>query len=780
MFSKKNVVRTLTLTIIILTFLNIFSPLVGKNYTYKWNPSSQGNEIRLPLIEDEPDKFSIEFPCSLSRRKSDWVLDAQGGKALQIQLLPDQLVVLLENVKTNKIKKFTFEREQELNCIENLTFLNKLNSLIYTGAKKSSEIHISKSYTFPIRSWLQWNKEVPSRDVNISIETSPKVDIKNGSLKNYMNLLWLIVAILMLIVTLPKIKKFKIKFMRSEVITIFTTLFLGVVSVPKHDDGWYLLIAKSLKLDGIYSNVMFPITLPNGQIHSRLISFFATENPTIFQLRIPSLICIILIWSLFVRIIYPWLKSSHVVQLPLSIFWSIWFVYSISFLITLRPEPFIALYITLIISVALLGKKISKNSSNFLAIVIMGLALSTHQSGVTAFFAGIPLIINNLSSSYHEKQFRILGFIWGICSSLFLMFWSTSPRLLFESVRAYGKLNEIYPGSSEITSKPWEEYKRVLFLFEYDLSTGLQKYVVIQLILITVFVTYIYIFSKHRDAKNNVEIYQITLFSIIGLIFVPSKWAWYFGDFVVVYMIFVYFVFSHLLGSRKITGKYFIYIFIALPIVIGLQSGWQSNDFIVPLISNALKSSILFLNSISVIISLLVLFVLIILFYTRISTLRIFMSINLIFSTLFITPLILDAFIDKKDWTFVNQSFKGFLNESFRCGLASKSYLTPENVISVQDFAKMNEASMVILPGMYIFSPCLNFISITQGKWEMPKFISGTPIFDQQRLLVNTKIELLGCNSVDINPEWLSDNCFYSVTSGIPEMSPAIVESYIF
>ena len=87
---------------------------------------------------------------------------------------------------------------------------------------------------------------------------------------------------------------------------------------------------------------------------------------------------------------------------------------------------------------------------------------------------------------------------------------------------------------------------------------------------------------------------------------------------------------------------------------------------------------------------------------------------------------------------------------------------------------------MVISPGSYIFSPCLNFISITQGRWEMPQFISGPTIFDQQRLLINAKIELLGCNSLDINPEWLSDNCFYSVTSEIPEMSPELVESYIF
>jgi hypothetical protein len=778
MLLKKNIVRTLTLTIITLTLLNIFSPLVGNKYTYKWNPSTQGNEIRLPLIEDEPDKFSIDFPCALSRSKADWVLDAQGGKALQIQLFPDQVVVLLENIKTNKIKKFTFERDQNLNCVENLTFLNKENSLIYSTSKITGEINLSKSYTFPIKSWLQWNKEVPSKDVNVSIETSPKVEIKNGTLKNNMNLLWLVVAFLMLLVTLPKIKKFKIKLKGSEILTIFISFILGVIGVPKHDDGWYLLTAKSLKLDGIYSNVMFPITPPNGQIHSRILAFFATESPTIFQLRIPSLICVILIWSLFLRIIYPWLKSSNPIQLPLPIFWSIWFIYSTSFLITLRPEPFIALYITLIISIAMLGNKISINSSNFFVIVIMGLALATHQSGVTAFFAGIPLIVNNLSNSYFEKQFRILGLVWGICTSLFLIFWSTSPRLLFESIRAYGKLNVIYPGSSEITSKPWEEYERIFSLFKYDLSTGLQKYVIIQFILMTLFVTYLYI--SYKDNKDQIKIYQITLLSIIGLIFVPSKWAWYYGDFIVVFMIFVYFVFSNFLNSSKIIGKYFIYAFITFPIIIGLLSGWQSNDFIVPINSSVLKTFILFLNSKSFMLALFALIVLVILIHKKISTLKIFMSINLVFSVLFLTPLILDSFINRKDWTFVNQSFQGIFNENFRCGLASNSFFTSENVVSVQDFAKKNEASMVISPGPYIFSPCLNFISINQGKWEMPNFISGTPIFDQQRLLVNTKIELFSCNAIDINPKWLSDNCFYGVTSAIPEVSPKVVESYNF
>jgi hypothetical protein len=89
----KNLKVILTLIISVLTLATIFSQLEGEEFEYIWEPSKSGNKVRLPLLEPEPDFFGLEFPCNLSRLEPNWILDSQGGSALQIQLFPDKINV---------------------------------------------------------------------------------------------------------------------------------------------------------------------------------------------------------------------------------------------------------------------------------------------------------------------------------------------------------------------------------------------------------------------------------------------------------------------------------------------------------------------------------------------------------------------------------------------------------------------------------------------------------------------------------------------------------------
>lgn len=129
---SKNLRIILTLTVSVITLATIFSPLEGEEFEYIWEPSKTGNKVRLPLLETEPDFFSLEFPCDLARLNPNWIMDSQGGSALQIQLFPDKVNIVLEN-NDLKMKNFTIPRKplSGINCGEVLSFNKESRQIEY-------------------------------------------------------------------------------------------------------------------------------------------------------------------------------------------------------------------------------------------------------------------------------------------------------------------------------------------------------------------------------------------------------------------------------------------------------------------------------------------------------------------------------------------------------------------------------------------------------------------------------------------------------------------------
>ena len=86
-------------------------------------------------------------------------------------------------------------------------------------------------------------------------------------------------------ISIKKVKWKTLKVYRSETASLISVLVLGVIGVPKYDDGWYLLIATALDNDNIYTNFAYPVAPPNGFIHAQLLSYFTGETPIILLTR---------------------------------------------------------------------------------------------------------------------------------------------------------------------------------------------------------------------------------------------------------------------------------------------------------------------------------------------------------------------------------------------------------------------------------------------------------------------------------------------------------------
>jgi hypothetical protein len=768
-FSLKLIV---SLVILSLTFGVIFTPLEGKKYSYEWVPLIQGNKIRLALIEPEPDRFIFSFPCKLSRDKQNWVIDSQNGSgALQIQINSNEVLLLLENSETLELNTFSFARAPSGECSEVLFFDRSTRGVKYQSNDSFNSITLPEKFTFPIRSWLQYNPEVLSDNVKVLIETSPAISLVPGTSKSFFIIFWLLIGVLTLLPHLKSRQFPRLKTDNNEKISGLILICLGFVSIPKYDDGWYLLISKVLGLDNTYSNVMFPIVQPTGFWHAKLLSLLSGDEPIIFLLRIPSLISIFLIWILFKRAIYPWLKTNYPNEISIYAFWVIWLAYSIGFLITLRPDPLIALFLTILLSLILNFWNMSRDFTYFGLISIIGLSLSTHQSGVIVLAAGLPVLVINFIKDFKDRQFYWYGILWGLCLSLFVIFWSTSPKLILKSLNVYNKLDDIYPGDIGVISKPYEEWQRLFSIFRLDLSTSLQNFLILQLVIFALVATFFYM-KRRYSSHTEFLILTASLSSILGLIIAPSKWAWYYGDFVTVFMILVAYVFFAIKKFNVRLVFFMLYFFTSISFVFAFSKGWQSNDFDVKIRSSDLIALINKFNGNSLILGIIFVLIFLFIFNFRDFNLKFFTSLNLILIFQLISPAFIDSLIANNGWTFVRQSTIGVFDSRMRCGLAANTFLDDKKNVSIQQAIESTNGSIIISPGFFLFSPCLEFISTENGKWEMPAFVSGSPIFDQQRLLLESKLSSPFCNEIDPLPSWLSDYCFYQVSSSLKQIEP--------
>jgi hypothetical protein len=267
---------------------------------------------------------------------------------------------------------------------------------------------------------------------------------------------------------------------------------------------------------------------------------------------------------------------------------------------------------------------------------------------------------------------------------------------------------------------------------------------------------------------------------MLGLIIAPSKWAWYYGDFVTVFMILVAYVFFIIKQFKVRLGFYTLYFFTVISFVFAFSKGWQSNDFDVKIRSSDLSVLINNFNANSFILGIVFVVIFSVIFRFRDFNLKFFTSLNLILIFQLISPPFIDSIIANDGWTFVRQSTIGVFDSKLRCGLAADTFLDDQKSISVQQAIESTNSSIVISPGFFLFSPCIEFVSTENGKWEMPSYVSGSPIFDQQRLMLESKLSSPFCNEIDPQPSWLSDYCFYQVSSTVKQISPTKTSWFLF
>jgi hypothetical protein len=776
---KRNLVLTTALFLSTVAF--IFAPFQTTQHTYEWIPAKDGNSVRLSLLELNPDSFRISFPCFSTIDSKQWIFEAKGGPAFLVEADKNYFyfttgIPQSETLVLNKVPRLL----DLVDCESVVIYDSKLEALQIFQGEQSDVLELAENTQFYFSSYTQWNSEIDSKGFELEVKTKYLIDAQKGLIK----LLMLSILVFLLIVSFKNIifemfqskKKIKIKSVAFLKSSILVALIAAFFVPPMADDGLYLVEAKVLAESSILMQYQYPVVFPTGQFHALINGIFSGLNYGIFYYRIIPSIVLILIWILIDSIIKTFTYIDT--RMKLLVF-CLWILFVFSFGMTLRPEPYVVLIFLGLILVIL--KYSSKNIyiPFCYSVLASSTSLALHQSGFVVLAASVSLWIY-LILSREVFNFRYESLVKLFSLSVLIFFFHSSFILYFQRYLNFERVldwPQPFTGEFRWVYPPLYEYMRIIHL---KLASPSQ---VLLVVLIFFILTLLLIYSNtilknYRKSKlGEFLIYLAIISSPLGLILAPSKWAAHYAA------LFPLLILGLLLLSRTNQTRLYLYMSIAFFSSLTYFLPWKNGGSdTINLDNNFAKylfPDILWLRSYLPYLFLSALFILAILYIKNMSlSLNYFVILVvpaiLLSPILQISPSAIDSLYSSSGWTLPRQVFNSLNTSSSNCGFFDSKDLQRNGIdIENKTFIFSNEN--------YVHYECLNPTLPKNGIWQYPNFsVGGVPVWDQQRLANQSKIEKVYCPTfIDRSFKDEIDRCIYEWTSNIPNMTLVNSESFL-
>ena len=776
-----------------LVFVFLFMP-TGVNQDQFEISNKDSNSFHLSMVNDRQFDLSMTFPCAIGETQPIWLIEFFGGPALRVELDSKSINLLVGHKDLKQIKIISFERDGDNldeNCYEEITYSNSMRTFTYIHNETNQKQKISNNYQFQLDRVVKFNPKLEMYDIKISLESKSDIARVNPTKIALIFITIMIFYFSCRNTSVLKMRSLSIsKFARRK--NLLFLLFitgLSLVTLPRGDDGWYLLMNKYFNLTSNYDNYVFPSPRPSGYLHNFLNSVF-TQSNTIFSTRVLSIIFTILAFILVIRVnnqlnSYLGNKSSSYYKVIFS-FSLLLFIASLN---SLRPESVIAFLYILILYLIMVMNKDNLFVFSAIVIALIGLGLSTHQQATILLFAALPILVKmrNFGSKFTFDNVFIL--LLGSTIAIQLIFINGNIFWLLNTISRFTEAANIASPGRFLNNYPlYAEWIRPYHLYSSGLSTQPQIFMGSLLFVCSIFL----IFTAYKLFKSPSLKYSPVHFlamsaglAPLGLLLSPIKWSWYYAP------LYLNILLSYLILNNSGVYKNSIKKVYGQIIVVGVSAAlaftydWRTNDFNWPLRSISIEDLntnywFIFGSVASGVIWLIITALMLLAVYqlrhrnieliSRINSIFIVFIISLL-GFIHITPPVVDAIKNPNEWTFVKQSVVGLWDREARCGLAS-TIKDEQTGKPIQQLLDENNWSVVLMPAPYIFIPCTKPVSTEAGSWLMPDVGFGwVPVYDQQRLATMTDITILGCDET-LNTEDLAQRCFYKWDTDIKNLPP--------
>lgn len=565
-----------SLTLIALAFsVNVaYSDSDLRQSEYVWSTSEGNLPGVFQLSRGWPEILEVRVECDAIEGPSNGVIFSTDG--LTLKYIDGFLQLVDKFTETRDLKVETPERE----CPAGFKFDSNSGDLsLFAGMNRDSE-RLTSEY-FPEVNSISAPTENDSVDVTMKIVTQPWGQETSRSR-------YLLAAASILLAFASSMLASRREEERQPQVTNpgsaskATTVCVAVVLAssallipPFLDDGWVLNRLNGFLKYGAMSNLYDAndAWLPQGNLHEWLLALVARSGIAFIGLRLIVVGILVIAWEVLRRFVLGRLLA---VGRPATwIAASVFSVFSIGWLITLRAEPWIVLYAAISWAGVSCLYKDSASSGLFFALTGAGLAITAHQAGWTVAAPAILAMIIAVRRSAHGELRRssilLVVLNSGAISVTSLCLLSNLPTIL----RA---IQDFQSASSEHSYFVFSELLRYQYLFSMTSSVRLAS-ILILLIVIVLSAVRLSTFWKIETAA-----WTLAMASLSGLLLTSSKWAWHFGAYAVPATVFAGLAFSRISSQNPVNRPLFSILIPSIVLVAGTSSAvteeWGLSDLV--------------------------------------------------------------------------------------------------------------------------------------------------------------------------------------------------------
>lgn len=303
-------------------------------------------------------------------------------------------------------------------------------------------------------------------------------------------------------------------------------VFVGAaLLVPAFDDdGWVINSVRLFSQTGILSNLYSLLDgwLPQGNLHELTFWLLDHLGFPFIGLRLFVVGLLVVTWEILRRTVLPALMACDRRSIAFSA--SLFACFGAVWLVSIRAEAWVSLFCVLAWAGLVQVRRNRIEVGLFLALTGSGLALSTHQTGLTALPPAVWALCIVVSRLY-RRRVSLVDVVLPIVSSstivivgTFLLF---GPDVALASARL---ISESPTHSYSIFS----ENLRYLYLFRQSSGGRLASVLILGVVLLAAL--------SRVAASRSRDLYRLCFVAVLSLgmlTLTSSKWQWHFGAYAI-------------------------------------------------------------------------------------------------------------------------------------------------------------------------------------------------------------------------------------------------------
>ena len=496
------------------------------------------------LVQDSPTSLLVQVPCGIESKSFSLAFSARavpGYSKLTIRHDMGKRVVFDigdENGLTVFQERFAARNQELPTCLLEISAQRGL------AVHDAQGVLLAKNASLPKFSFtgVHWATDGQESAV-VRLRTQPPGVVDVSPLRRAAELAALISVVAALLITVRRsyrglqvaLRNTGNSATRNTVFAIDVIVGIACVTASVFvrsvdDDGWVISTARALRFGHEYFNYYEPVAYPNGFLFSVAYAYLGATSSTVIGLRGMSVACAFLGWLVFRGLFRAGYGGARDHRSALVAGACVWIIFVTAWWTSLRPEVVVALLLLLVLLCGLRWCQTRSNVYVLLALLIGGLGMGIHQTGLCIVFALIPLVVLVIKGILFDGRCgRLLASCIVAAGCIGAVLLATYPYNLPQFLRYASDYQTFFPASAALG--PLDEFARYANFSANGLTSDnpAARFSLVLIVLGMGGALWSLIVRQPSGVNPSRIVSAMILAAPFGLLLTTSKWNWHYA-----------------------------------------------------------------------------------------------------------------------------------------------------------------------------------------------------------------------------------------------------------